>query len=68
MDASDEPSESDYSNTPEELAEIDQNVSLNLLPHKSKEKYERKYQLFSSWREGKKVTKLSEKCSNSLYF
>lgn len=60
MDASDEPSESDYrpNNTPEELAEIDQNVSLNLLPHKSNEKYERKYQLFSSWRVGKKFTKL----------
>lgn len=38
------------------------------LPHNSKEKYECKYGLFSSWCVSKKVTKLSEQCSNSLYF
>lgn len=38
------------------------------VPHNSKEKYECKYPLFSSWCVSKKITKLSEQCSNSLYF
>ncbi|XP_054277440.1 uncharacterized protein LOC128996267 isoform X2 [Macrosteles quadrilineatus] len=46
--------------SPEELAEATKQVSLYLLPEKSKRKYERCYELFSSWCESKKVTELSE--------
>lgn len=62
MFANNEQSESDYdyNNTPEEIAETAKQVSLNLLPDKSKKKYERSYELFSSWCVSKKVTKLSE--------
>ncbi|XP_054277439.1 uncharacterized protein LOC128996267 isoform X1 [Macrosteles quadrilineatus] len=44
----------------EELAESAKQVALNLLPEKSKRKYERCYELFSCWCEKMKVTQISE--------
>lgn len=46
--------------TPEELKEIANSVTLDLLPEKSKNKYEHQYKLFSNWCRSKKVKKISE--------
>lgn len=46
--------------TPEELKNVARNVSLNLLPEKSKHKYEKRYELFTSWCESKNVKSPTE--------
>ena len=38
----------DFSNTPPDLAEKAKSIVLNLLPQKSRDKYEQQYQLFQS--------------------
>lgn len=47
-------------NTPPDIIESARNVTLNLLPEKSKLKYEKEYSCFISWCESRKVKKYSE--------
>lgn len=55
-----ENSSSDISCTPPEIAQAAYNATFNLLPEKSKFKYEKQYQLFVEWCTSKKVKKFSE--------
>lgn len=49
-----------FSNTLPEIVEKEHNVTLNTLPKKSREKYERQYELFGSWLNESNVNKISE--------
>lgn len=53
-------SDSEFSNTPPDIVEAAKNVSLNLLPEKSKTKYENEYILFINWCQSQKIKKYSE--------
>ena len=46
--------------TPPEIAQAAKSVALNLLPEKSRSKYEMQYELFSKWRDSKGTKKISE--------
>lgn len=53
-------SDSDMSCTPPDIADTAKMVTLNLLPEKSRKKYEKQYDLFMSWCNTRKVSKYSE--------
>lgn len=50
----------EFSATPPEVAEIAKQASLNLLPEKSREKYEQEFRLFMEWCQNKKVNSITE--------
>lgn len=61
IDNNNSDSEVEYmENTPPEIVEIALNATLNLLPQKSREKYECAYQKFMEWRKNKKIPSFSE--------
>lgn len=60
MDYFDDSSEEDNINTPPEVGEIAREVTMNLLPRKSKVKYEKAYDIFKSWCSMKKIPKITE--------
>lgn len=45
---------------PQDILEEANTVSLNLLPTKSREKYEKEYQVFKRWMESRQIRKISE--------
>lgn len=47
-------------NTPPELSALANEVTMNLLPNKSKLKYKKQYTLFKSWCVSKNVSKVTE--------
>lgn len=51
---------SEVSCTPPEIAQAAKSVTLNLLPEKSRSKYEKQYEVFSKWCESKETNKISE--------
>lgn len=51
---------SDISCTPPEIAQVAKLVTLNLLPEKSRSKYEKQYELFRKWCESQGTQKISE--------
>ena len=46
--------------TPSEIAEIAKSVALNLLPEKSRDKYEIRYERFRKWCDSKETKNISE--------
>lgn len=53
-------SDEEFTNTPPDLQEEASNVSLNLLPKKSRQRYEKYYELFNNWKKNKKAKNLTE--------
>lgn len=51
---------SEVSCTPPEIGQAAKSVALNLLPEKSRSKYEKQYELFSKWCQSKGTKKISE--------
>ena len=51
---------SEVSCTPPDIMQAAKSVTLNLLPEKSRSKYEKQYELFSKWCESKGTKKISE--------
>lgn len=47
-------------NTPPDIAEVAKNATLDLLPSKSRVKYEKQYAGFMEWMKSHKVGKISE--------
>lgn len=58
MSASD--SDEQFINTPPELKKKATNISLNLLPAKSRQRYEKHYELFNNWKKSKKAKNITE--------
>lgn len=52
--------DSDFPNTPPDVAEQANIVTLNLLPEKSRDKYETQYRKFITWCQDKNVTNYTE--------
>jgi hypothetical protein len=50
----------DLSSTPPEIADVAKKVTLNLLPEKSRHKYEKQYDFFIAWCNLKKVKRYTE--------
>ncbi|KAJ8911599.1 hypothetical protein NQ315_003981 [Exocentrus adspersus] len=52
---------------PQDYLEEANVVSLNLLPLKSREKYEKEYQLFKCWMETRQIRKICEEVPSTLW-
>jgi hypothetical protein len=46
--------------TPQDILEQAKLISSNLLPNKSKDRYELEYSLFCKWRNNKNITKVND--------
>lgn len=53
-------SDSEFSSTPPDIADFAKNITLNVLPTKSRSKYEKQYNIFMDWCRSKKINKYSE--------
>ncbi len=55
-----ESADSYFQGTPPEIAESAKTITLNLLPEKSKNKYEKQYKIFCEWCAVKKIKNYTE--------